>query len=161
MQKVPRLIAIERIIENNEISSQDELIKKLKREGIICTQATLSRDLRQLGVLRIPNGKGGYRYSLSGNAGQAAAFPHGLGIVSAITTVIEANSMIVMKTIPGHANSVAVTIDGSGRFEIAGTIAGDDTLLIIPRDNISSSNIHDCLEIIFPGLHKQVKNNKI
>ena len=158
MQKVPRLIAIERIIESNDVSSQEELIKKLKKEGIICTQATLSRNLRQLGVLRVPNGKGGYRYSLSGNAGQSAGTLTGLGIVSAIRSMIEANSMIVMKTIPGHANSVAVTIDGSGRFEIAGTIAGDDTLLIIPRDNISVSNIHDCLEMIFPGLHKQLKS---
>jgi len=157
MQKVSRLLAIERIIENFEISSQDELIKKLGKEGIICTQATLSRNLRQLGVLRVPNGKGGYRYSLSGVPGQSSGIIPGPGIISAIRSVIEANSMIVMKTIPGHANSVAVTIDGSGRFEIAGTIAGDDTLLIIPRDNISVANIHDCLEIIFPGLHKQLK----
>jgi transcriptional regulator of arginine metabolism len=157
MQKVSRLIAIEKIIENHEISSQDELIRKLRKEGIICTQATLSRNLRQLGVLRVPNGKGGYRYSLSGITGQAAGVMSGLGIVSAIRSMIDANSMIVMKTIPGHANSVAVTIDGSGRFEIAGTIAGDDTLLIIPRDNISVANIHDCLEMIFPGLHKQVR----
>jgi len=157
MQKVPRLIAIEKIIENSEVSSQDELIKKLRKEGIVCTQATLSRDLRQLGVLRVPNGKGGYRYTLSLNKGQAMNSLPGLGIVTAIRSMIDANSMIVMKTIPGHANSVAVTIDGSGRFEIAGTIAGDDTLLIIPRDNISTANIHDCLEIIFPGLHKQLK----
>lgn len=156
MQKVSRLIAIERIIENHEISSQDELIRKLRKEGIICTQATLSRNLRQLGVLRVPNGKGGYRYSLTANQRQTKDILPGLGIISAIRSVTDANSMIVMKTIPGHANSVAVTIDGSGRFEIAGTIAGDDTLLIIPRDNITVSNIHDCLEIIFPGLHKLV-----
>ena len=157
MQKVPRLIAIEKIIGSNDIASQEELIKKLKKEGIVCTQATLSRNLRQLGVLRVPNDKGGYRYSLPGNSGPGMGIPANLGIVSAIRSIIEANSMIVMKTIPGHANSVAVTIDSSGRFEIAGTIAGDDTLLIIPRDNISVSNIHDCLEMIFPGLHKQIK----
>jgi transcriptional regulator of arginine metabolism len=157
MQKVSRLIAIEKIIETQEISSQEELIGKLRKEGIICTQATLSRNLRQLGVLRVPNGTGGNRYTLSLNRGQAAGALPGLGIVSAIRSMTEANSMIVMKTIPGHANSVAVTIDGSGRFEIAGTIAGDDTLLIIPRDNISVANIHDCLEIIFPGLRKQIK----
>jgi transcriptional regulator of arginine metabolism len=158
MQKISRLIAIEKIIENHEIFSQDELIRKLRKEGIVCTQATLSRNLRQLGVLRVPNGKGGYRYSLSANQGQSKEALPRLGIVSAIRSMTDANSMIVMKTIPGHANSVAVTIDGSGRFEIAGTIAGDDTVLIIPRDNISTANIHDCLEIIFPGLHKQVKN---
>jgi transcriptional regulator of arginine metabolism len=158
MQKVSRLIAIEKIIENYDISSQDELIRKLRKEGIICTQATLSRNLRQLGVLRVPNRKGGYRYSLSSNQVQGKDALPRLGIVTAIRSMTDANSMVVMKTLPGHANSVAVTIDGSGRFEIAGTIAGDDTLLIIPRDNISVANIHDCLEMIFPGLHKQVKN---
>jgi len=157
MQKVSRLIAIEKIIGNQEVSSQEELIRKLSKEGFICTQATLSRNLRQLGVLRVPNGKGGYRYSLSGDQTTSKSTLPGLGIVSAIRSVTDANSMIVMKTLPGHANSVAVTIDGAGRFEIAGTIAGDDTLLIIPRDNISVANIHDCLEIILPGLHKQVK----
>jgi transcriptional regulator of arginine metabolism len=155
MQKVSRLLAIERILANSEISSQEQLIKKLKGEGIRCTQATLSRNLRQLGVLRIPNGKGGYKYSLSGSSRPIASAE--FNIISVIKDIIDANSMIVMKTLPGHANSVAVIIDNSGRYEIAGTIAGDDTLLIIPRNNIDVSNVHTCLEMILPGLHKQVR----
>jgi transcriptional regulator of arginine metabolism len=159
MQKISRMLSIEKIIEREEISSQEELAKKLKREGISCTQATLSRNLRQLGVMRIPNGRGGYRYSLSGNQKQPAQQGSVLNIVSVIRTIIDANSMIVMKTRPGYANSIAVMIDNSDRFEIAGTIAGDDTLLIIPRDNVRTHHLHDCLEMIFPGLHEQVKNS--
>ncbi len=158
MQKVSRLMTIEKIIEREEISSQEVLVRKLRAEGISCTQATLSRNLRQLGVLRVPNGKGGYRYSLSGSQKKENQQGSALNLLSVIKTIIDANSMIVMKTRPGYANSIAVMIDGADRFEIAGTIAGDDTLLIIPRDNVRSYHLHDCLEMILPGVHEQVKN---
>ncbi len=157
MQKVSRLLIIEKIIEKEEISSQEELVRKLKKEGIICTQATLSRNLRQLGVMRVPNDKGGYRYSLSGAPRQVVQQGSVLNIISVIKSLIDANSMIVMKTRPGYANSIAVMIDNADRFEIAGTIAGDDTLLIIPRDNVKTHHLHECLEMILPGLHKVVK----
>ena len=65
MQKTKRLLAIEKIIAEENISSQDILLKKLKGKGIVCTQATLSRSLRQIGAGRIPDGKGGYRYIMS------------------------------------------------------------------------------------------------
>jgi len=67
MQKTKRLMAIEKIIAEEEISSHDVLLKKLKSKGISCTQATLSRNLRQLGAGRIPDGKGGYKYFLPDN----------------------------------------------------------------------------------------------
>ena len=65
MQKTKRLLAIEKIITEENISTQEELLKRLKGKGISCTQATLSRNLRQLGAGRIPDGTGGYKYSLS------------------------------------------------------------------------------------------------
>ena len=157
MQKIPRLLAIERIIRDRNISSQEELMKILKKEGIACTQATLSRNLRQMGALRIPDGMGGYKYSLSGQI-RLKDDPAGtFNIISVIRLMIDANSMVLIKTRPGHASSVAVLIDNTERYEIAGTIAGDDTLLVIPRDNVSQAHVHDCLEMILPGLHKQVR----
>ena len=153
MQKISRLLAIEKIIGSEEISSQEELMQRLKAEGIECTQATLSRNLRQLGVMKIPGSRGGYRYSLT--AEQNIRPDYGFNIISVIRTMIDANSMVVLKTDPGHANSVAVIIDKAGRYEIAGTIAGDDTLLIIQRDTVTNPQVHSCLEIIFPGLHEQ------
>jgi transcriptional regulator of arginine metabolism len=157
MQKISRLLAIEKLIMNGNISSQEELMKLLGKEGIDCTQATLSRDLRQMGVLRIPSDSGGYRYSLGGRLADREETSRAFSIVSVIKTIIDANSMVVLKTRPGHANSVAVVIDNAERYEIAGTIAGDDTLLVIPRDNVSQAHLHDCLEMILPGLHKQTK----
>ena len=157
MQKVIRLLAIEKIISEENISSQEELLKKLKGIGISCTQATLSRNLRQLGIIRIPSDKGGYKYSLSENSRQLAGTGLNQSIISVIKSVIDTRGLILLKTIPGHASSTAFIIDNAGRFEIAGTIAGDDTLLIIPRDNISLSQIHSCLEMIFPGFKEMVR----
>lgn len=157
MQKVERLLAIEKIIGSEDIPSQEALMNKLKGRGISCTQATLSRNLRQLGVIRMPNGSGGYKYALSGRPGVASDNGQSFSILSVIKLMIDANSMIIMKTSPGHANTVAVIIDNAGRYEVAGTIAGDDTMLIIPRDRVSLSGLHDCLELILPGLHKAVK----
>jgi transcriptional regulator of arginine metabolism len=156
MQKTKRLLAIEKIISEDNISVQEELLKKLKGKGISCTQATLSRNLRQLGVARVPDGAGGYKYSLS-----EARIPEKpslkLNIVPVIQDIVEAKGLLVMKTLPGNASNTAFFIDGSGRYEIAGTIAGDDTILIIPRDGITTQQVHTCLEIILPGVHEQVK----
>ena len=156
MQKTKRLLAIEKIIREARISTQEELLKKLKGKGVSCTQATLSRNLRQLGVGRIPDGSGGYRYSMPDNGRTMLDSPVKLNIVPVIQEVIEAKGMLIIKTLPGNANNTALFIDNAGRYEIAGTIAGDDTILLIPRDGISSHQLHSCLEIILPGLHAQI-----
>jgi transcriptional regulator of arginine metabolism len=157
MQKTKRLLAIEKIIREARITTQEELLKKLKGKGISCTQATLSRNLRQLGVGRIPDGSGGYRYSLPDNGRIFNEPPVKINIVPLIEDIVEAKGMLIIKTIPGNANNTALFIDNAGRYEIAGTIAGDDTILLIPRDGISSHQLHSCLEIILPGLHEQLK----
>ena len=157
MQKTKRLLAIEKIISEENISTQDELLKKLKGKGISCTQATLSRNLRQLGVGRIPDGTGGYKYSLPENIRNPADSPVKLNIVPVIQDIVEAKGLMVIKTIPGNASNTAFFIDGAGRYEIAGTIAGDDTILVIPRDGITLQQVHTCLEIILPGIHEQIK----
>ena len=157
MQKTKRLLAIERIISEEKISTQEELLKKLKGKGISCTQATLSRNLRQLGVSRIPDGAGNYKYALSENIRNSADSAVKLNIVPVIQDIVEAKGLMVIRTIPGNASNTAFFIDGSRRYEIAGTIAGDDTILLIPRDGITLHQVHTCLEIILPGIHEQIK----
>jgi transcriptional regulator of arginine metabolism len=157
MQKTKRLLAIEKIITEADISTQDEILKKLKGKGISCTQATLSRNLRQLGVGRIPDGAGRYKYSLSDIIRSPASSPVKLNIVPVIKDIVEAKGLMVIKTIPGNASNTAFFIDGAGRYEIAGTIAGDDTILVIPRDGITLQQVHTCLEIVLPGLHEQIR----
>ena len=157
MQKTKRLLAIEKIISEENISTQEELLKKLKGKGISCTQATLSRNLRQLGVSRIPDGNGGYKYSLSEKIRNSERTSPKLNIVPVIQDIIEAKGLMVIKTIPGNASNTAFFIDGAGRYEIAGTIAGDDTILVIPRDGVTIQQVHTCLEIILPGIHEKIK----
>lgn len=160
MQKTKRILAIEKIIAEERISSQEALLKKLKGKGIICTQATLSRNLRQLGVSRIPDESGGYRYSLGQKNEPAADIETKMNFVHVIRKIVDANGLIVIRTVPGNANSTAYHIDNAGRFEIAGTIAGDDTILIIPRNGITLNQVHQCLEIIIPGIHNQLQGNE-
>ncbi len=160
MQKTKRLLAIEKIISEEKISVQEELLKKLKGKGITCTQATLSRNLRQLGVGRVPDGTGGYKYSLTDNNRNHEKVSLKLNIVPVIQDIVEAKGLMVIKTIPGNASNTAFYIDGAGRYEIAGTIAGDDTILVIPRDGVTNPQVHACLEIILPGIHDQIKGRK-
>jgi transcriptional regulator of arginine metabolism len=78
-------------------------------------------------------------------------------VLPAIRDIVEAKGLLVIKTIPGNANNTAFYIDSTARYEIAGTIAGDDTILVIPRDGITTQQVHTCLEMILPGLHDQIK----
>jgi transcriptional regulator of arginine metabolism len=157
MHKADRLLAIESIITEYSVSTQEELLKRLKGKGISCTQATLSRNLRQLGVSRVPDGAGNYKYALAGSSADPRNSPVMLNIVPVIRDIVEAKGLMVIRTIPGNASNTAFFIDGAGRYEIAGTIAGDDTILVIPRDGITLKQVHTCLEVILPGIHEQIR----
>lgn len=158
MHKAKRLLAIEKIISEESISSHEVLLRKLKSKGIAVTQATLSRNLRELGAGRIPDGRGGYRYSLPDSMKAKQPVISRLQLLPVITDVVDAKGLLVIRTIPGNANNTAIFIDSAAKYEIAGTIAGDDTILIIPRDGVSNHQVHTCLEIILPGLHEQIKD---
>ncbi|HEX2921003.1 MAG TPA: ArgR family transcriptional regulator [Bacteroidales bacterium] len=160
MQKADRLLEIEKIIVKENISSQEQLLGRLKEKGISCTQATLSRNMKQLGIGRIPDGSGGYKYAIPEAAMKSSNAGLMLNIVPVIRDIVEAKQLLVIKTLPGNASNTASYIDSSGRYEIAGTIAGDDTILIIPRDGISVQQVQTCLEIIFPGVHEHIRTRK-
>jgi transcriptional regulator of arginine metabolism len=120
---------IKSLIASKEIANQTELVKDLRRNNIDVTQATLSRDLVELGIIRVPT-ETGYRYELKTDAHEPA-----LQRVTAEEVIsIEANEqLIVVRTFPGRAQGVAFMLDGKKDAEILGTIAGDDTILVIPK----------------------------
>ena len=157
MHKANRLQVIERIISTEDIASQEVLLRRLKDEGFECTQATLSRNLRQLGAGRVPDGKGGMKYVLPKAETNAPVSIGSTLILPAIVNIVDAKGMLVIKTLPGNAANTALYIDSAKRFEIAGTIAGDDTILVIPRDGITNQQTHTCLEVILPGLHAKIE----
>lgn len=157
MQKAERLLFIEKILAGGDISSQQALLRKLRSKGFRCTQATLSRDLRQLGAGRISDGAGGYRYSLPDTPSSGQHEKNRIQVLPAVIDIVDAKGLIVIRTLPGNANNTAFFIDNASRYEIAGTIAGDDTILIIPRDGITNRQVHNCLEVIMPGLHEHTR----
>lgn len=142
---------IEKLVSDNNIISQEELLRLMEGTGMKCTQATLSRDLRQLGISRGFDGKGGYRYMVPGKKAQTAETIPGHES-EAVTGITWARSMMLIHTHPGFASAVALKIDRAGRYEIAGTVAGDDTILLIPRDSISNEAVEECLSLIFTNI---------
>ena len=157
--KSKRLLAISQIINTQKIASQADLLKKLQSKGIKCTQATLSRDLRVLMVGKIANNEGGYNYSLITNKSSNKIPDSSTSFVQNGFVSFEfAQKLAVIKTIPAYASSLAMTIDMEEAYEIAGTIAGDDTILIIPRNGISESDIRHRLILIFPELKDRIRH---
>lgn len=129
MTKQTRLHTINDIISSRAIGSQDELRRDLKKRGCSVTQATLSRDMKELGVIWIPSTEGG-RYALQPSGEMRALRP----LVTAEVLSIKHNeSLIVIHTLPGCANTVGEYIDVQKHPDVIGTVAGDNTLLVIPR----------------------------
>ncbi len=129
MRKQERQYTIKEIIATKSIASQNDLSRELRRKGVAVTQATLSRDLRELGVSRVA-AVGRSRYALESPAEVQILRP----LVGAEVLSIDANeTMIVIRTLPACANTVGEFLDGLRSPEIIGTVAGDNTLLVIPR----------------------------
>ncbi|MBI1806989.1 MAG: arginine repressor [Ignavibacteria bacterium] len=141
MDKHARQFAIKEIISSKTVASQGELRHELKKRGFTVTQATLSRDLKELGVARVSTGES-MKYVLQPTAEAQILRP----LVGAQVMAINANeSMIVVKTLPGSASVVGEFLDTLGNADIIGTIAGDNTLLVIPQ---SQKKTHHVLEFL-------------
>ena len=129
-----RLKAIRRIITGSRVSSQDQLLQHLEREGVRVTQATLSRDLKILQVGKVPDAGGEYHYALSEADGESLR-----GYIEDIRrgclSVAFSGSLGVMKTITGHADAVAGAMDKLVLPELLGTVAGDDTILMVLKED--------------------------
>lgn len=154
--RTERLLAIKELITSQKISSQEELLGLLEDRGLNYTQATLSRDLKFLKVNKISDPEKGYIYKLPENQTTISDYAENYA-AQGFTSLQFANSMAVVKTIPGYASSIASLIDKANPFEIVGTIAGDDTILIIPHDNVSESDVVNALVLIIPELKEKLR----
>jgi transcriptional regulator of arginine metabolism len=154
--RTERLLAIKDLITSQKISSQEELLGLLEDQGLNFTQATLSRDLKFLKVNKIADPEKGYIYKLPENHSATNDYAESYAAQGFISLQF-ANSLAVVKTIPGYASSIASLIDRANTFEIVGTIAGDDTILIIPHDNVSESDVVNALVLIIPELKDKLR----
>jgi len=131
--KLRRQIRIKEILNDTVISNQEELGKKLKEEGYVVTQATLSRDFAELGVIRTMfNGSARYILNPSESGKQIAKL-----IGFEILNIEHNESLVIIRTLAGRAQGVAYYIDRLNKEEILGTVGGDDTVLIIPNTHKS------------------------
>jgi transcriptional regulator of arginine metabolism len=135
--------AILDIIQSGPVYSQDELAVRLREEGISSTQATLSRDLKALRISKVPGE--GYVVPARGRSLSS-------DFTSGILRIQFSGNLGVIRTRPGLANAVAVLIDNHMVFPVLGTIAGDDTILLILREGATSEDVLDALTSLFPEI---------
>ena len=136
MSKAQRQRLIADWLREQRVGSQDELVARLGLAGIIATQATVSRDLDELGAVKIRR-DGAIRYALAEeiDTGAASARLDRL-LAEYVTSIVAAGALLVLRTPPGSANLVANAIDMAALPEIAGTIAGDDTIFLALADGV-------------------------
>lgn len=129
------------LIVRYEIETQDELIEKLRLEGYDVTQATASRDIKELKLTKTQTNKGKYRYvkPISSDAGVGAGF--NAAIAASIISIDVGENIVVVRTYPGMANAVATGIDTIRHSDILGSVAGDDTILIVTRTKDIAADI--------------------
>ena len=154
--RTERLLVIKELIGKQKIASQEELLSLLLERGFNYTQATLSRDLKFLKVNKISDPEKGYIYELPDQhmhySNEIAESYAAQGFLS----IQFSNNLGVIKTLPGYASSIAALIDNSDPIEILGTIAGDDTILIIPNEKVASQDIINVLVLIIPELKDRI-----
>lgn len=149
-QKTQRLATIRKIIRSELVGSQEELITRLAECGIEITQSTLSRDLKFMNVAKVPHKNKGYIYVLPNTT------QHDVNVSSNIsdniTSLTFSGNLGVLKTKAGYASAISVPIDNLDCPNILGTIAGDNTVLIILRENANRGQVIESLMRIFPML---------
>ena len=133
MKKGQRHIKIREYITNNHIETQEELVDILRSEGYNVTQATISRDIKELHLIKVPTENGNYKYSLPADRRFNPLEKLKRLMQDSFVTLDKATHFLILKTLPGNANALGALIDHLQWEEIIGTICGDDTILIICR----------------------------
>lgn len=133
--KTVRQVAILDIIEKQEIETQEELASALNARGIRVTQATVSRDIKELRLLKVLTPSGKYKYATGDQADNNLTDRFIRMLAESLLSVSSANNLIVVKTLSGSANVAAEALDSMHWPEVLGTLAGDNTVLLIIRSN--------------------------
>ena len=151
-----RLEALRLIISSQQLGSQDELLTALQKEGFKLTQATLSRDLKQLKVAKAASMSGNYVYVLPNDTMyKRVSTPNTIREMMKVPGFVSINfsgNIGIIKTRPGYASSIAWNIDNSDIPEILGTIAGDDTIFIVIKEGTKHQDVINTLNDVVPNM---------
>ena len=154
--KNSRLEALRLIISSQQLGSQDELLAALQKEGFKLTQATLSRDLKQLKVAKAASMSGNYVYVLPNETMyKRVSTPNSIREMLKVPGFVSINfsgNIGVIKTRPGYASSIAWNIDNSDIPEIIGTIAGDDTIFVVIKEGVRHQDVSEALSEVVPSM---------
>lgn len=129
------------LINKYDIETQEDLIEKLRLEGFEVTQATVSRDMRDLKLTKVTDAKGAYKYVQSKGASGSGVSMFNVPILSSVTSADYAGNILVIKTIPSMASAIAAGIDGMEIRSVLGCVAGDDCVIVITRTEEDASSI--------------------
>ena len=148
MGKKERHIRILEIIRQQNIETQEELARILRSEGFAVTQATISRDIRELGLQKRRTDNGLLRYAAPEDEADAAASRHGRVMREGVVSMDRAQNILVIRTVTGMAMGVATALDAMHFPEMVGCIAGDDTIMVAVRTSAETLTLMEKLEEI-------------
>jgi transcriptional regulator of arginine metabolism len=144
--KLDRQQALRRIILEHGIGDQGRLLVELKKHGVATTQATVSRDLQEMGLVKVRVSPGEYKYTLLEKAPEEIIWDRlKLLFHNFVTEIKGTKNLVLVKTSPGNANGVASLIDRLPRPEILGTVAGDDTILVVIDTDRNRARVESAL----------------
>lgn len=127
------------LIEKYDIDTQETLITKLRELGFNVTQTTVSRDIRQLNIVKSVSSKGTYKYVVTGIRKDEGVPVLNSAITDSVVKISAAGNIVVIKTYAGMANAIAVCVDSLYHESVIGSVAGDDTILLVVADNEAAS----------------------
>ena len=132
--KSARQTAILSLIEQSDVRTQEDLAQKLKEQGIKVTQATVSRDIKELRLLKVLSATGGYKYATADQAEHGISERFVRMFVDSVISIVPAGNIVVVRTLSGSANVAGEAIDSMRLPEIVGTLSGDNTILVVVRN---------------------------
>ncbi|MBQ8332027.1 MAG: arginine repressor [Clostridia bacterium] len=141
--KIERQNRILELVSKYEIETQEDMMERLRAEGYMVTQATVSRDLKELKLTKSLTARGTYRYSVTSGMNQTGSVRLNNAMADSILRVDYSMNNVVIKTYPGMAQAVAFAVDSLNMHSILGCVAGDDTIIVVTRDTESSAQISE------------------
>ena len=139
--KAARHTRLLEIISTREIETQDELVQALVAEGFKVTQATVSRDIKDLRLTKIPDERGGYKYASVDSSTGGITLKMKQLFENSVLSIKSANNIVVIKTLAGSANTIGVVVDALHDQDILGSVAGDDTIMVVVTSDSAASDV--------------------
>jgi transcriptional regulator of arginine metabolism len=136
---------IKEIVSQREIETQDDLVLALEDAGFPITQATISRDIKELQLIKVVGSNGKYKYAIPVAASTMNLDTFRRKLSEVFISLVRAQNLLVLKVLPGNAHAIGAMLDAMSAIGLLGTIAGDDTLLLITADNDTASDVEQWL----------------